>query len=87
MMNISLTPEMEKIVQDRVSSGMYHTPSEVIQEALHLLHDRDANNQNMRDLRAEIQKGIESGPATPFDMEEFIQESKNRWSQPSNRSE
>ena len=33
-MNISLTPELEHFVQDKVKSGMYTSASEVIRESL-----------------------------------------------------
>jgi len=38
-MNISLTPELERFVADKVNSGMYQTSSEVIREGLRLLKD------------------------------------------------
>jgi antitoxin ParD1/3/4 len=35
-MNVSVTPELEKFLKDKVQSGMYSSASEVIQEALRL---------------------------------------------------
>ena len=43
-MNVSLTPELEKIVAERVSSGRYASASEVIRQALRLLEERDGAN-------------------------------------------
>ncbi len=40
-MNVALTPELEKIVKERVASGRYASANEVIAEALRLLADRD----------------------------------------------
>lgn len=40
-MNISLTPELEQLVDDKVNTGMYQTASEVIREGLRLLRERD----------------------------------------------
>ena len=40
-MNVSLTPELERMVNDHVRSGMYQTASEVVREALRMLKDRD----------------------------------------------
>jgi antitoxin ParD1/3/4 len=40
-MNVALTPELEKIVTERVVSGRYASASEVIAEALRLLDERD----------------------------------------------
>ena len=41
-MNISLTPTLEKFVQDKVASGLYNSVSEVVREALRLLASKDA---------------------------------------------
>lgn len=40
-MNISLTPELEKYIQDKVNSGLYTSVSEVIRESLRLMHTYD----------------------------------------------
>jgi antitoxin ParD1/3/4 len=55
-MNVSLTPELERLVQRKVKSGEYQTASEVIREGLRLLKERDRTEW----LRAEIQKGIDA---------------------------
>ena len=36
-MNVSLTPELEKFIRKKVSSGLYNNASEVVREALRLL--------------------------------------------------
>lgn len=36
-MNVSVTPELERFVQDLVQSGRYHSASEVFREGLRLL--------------------------------------------------
>lgn len=59
-MNISLTPELEQLVKDKVSSGRYHSVSEVMGEALRLLDERDrVREQRLAELKAKIQEGIE----------------------------
>ena len=40
-MNVSLTPELEKLVAQKVDSGMYNSASEVVREALRLLETQD----------------------------------------------
>ena len=40
-MNVSLTPEMEAFVFERVSSGRYRSNSEVLRAALRLLEDQE----------------------------------------------
>jgi putative addiction module CopG family antidote len=40
-MNVSLTPELEQLVNEKVRTGLYQTASEVVREALRLLKQRD----------------------------------------------
>jgi len=40
-MNVNLTPELEALIQRKVSSGLYNNQSEVVREALRLLADQD----------------------------------------------
>lgn len=59
-MNVSLTPELEKLVNEKVESGMYASASEVIREGLRLLVERDARNrQRSEQLMREIAVGLE----------------------------
>lgn len=59
-MNVSLTPELEKLVNDKVKSGRYNSASEVIREGLRLLQDHDELKRIRRDeLRREIMLGVE----------------------------
>ena len=46
-MNVSLTPELEALVNDKVRSGLYQTASEVVREALRLLKQRDDEARRM----------------------------------------
>jgi antitoxin ParD1/3/4 len=65
-MNVSLTPELERMVNDRVRSGMYQTASEVVREALRILKERDGQGA----LRREVQEGfaqIDRGEYEEFD--------------------
>ena len=54
-MNVSLTPELEKLVQEKVASGLYQTASEVIREGLRLLKERDDRQTYLREA---IQEGL-----------------------------
>ena len=59
-MNVSLTPELEKIIQSKVESGRYLSASEVVSEALRLLEERDRiREMRLEELRKEIQIGID----------------------------
>jgi antitoxin ParD1/3/4 len=71
-MNVSLTKELETLVEKKVKSGLYHTASEVVRDALRLLEERDRlYKHRLLELRKEIKKGLESGPATAFDVEDL----------------
>lgn len=66
-MNVSLTPELEQLVNEKVDSGLYQTASEVVREALRLLKERDEERQR---LRADVQAGFDElarGHATVYD--------------------
>ncbi len=68
-MNVSLTPELEQYVHEKVSSGLYYSASEVIREGLRLLREREQLQQiRLQELRQDIQAGMDSGEATPLDM-------------------
>ncbi len=58
-MNVSLTPELEKFVDEKVKSGLYNSASEVIRESLRLLRREDEIEQlQLEELRREIKKSI-----------------------------
>lgn len=66
-MNVSLTPELERLVNDKVATGLYRTASEVVREGLRLLKERD---DRLSQLRAEIREGfaaIEKGEFSDYD--------------------
>ena len=67
-MNVSLTPPLEELVRRKVASGMYNSASEVVREALRLLDQQDqVRSVRLEQLRADIRKGIDSGPSEPWD--------------------
>ena len=68
-MNISLTPQLETLVKNKVDSGLYGSASEVMRDALRLLEERDRRHSlRVEELRAEIKKGLDSGESTPLDV-------------------
>lgn len=74
-MNISLTPELEQLIKQKVESGMYHSASEVVRDALRLLEEREELRQaKLESLRKAIAEGDASlaadGPL-PFDAEKI----------------
>ena len=66
-MDVSLTPELERVVKERVSSGMYRTADEVVREGLRLLIERD---QQAESLRRDVRAGFDAvgrGQYTDYD--------------------
>ena len=75
-MNVSLTPELERLVQEKVASGLYSSASEVIREGLRLVQERDELRRiRLEDLRREIRLGIEAADRGELvDGPQFFQE-------------
>lgn len=71
-MNISLTPELDSWIAQKIKSGMYKSSSEVIREGLRLLKLREEQRMGMlEDLRNELLIGIkqlDSGQSSTFDQ-------------------
>ena len=74
-MNISLTPNLEKWVQEKVSTGMYSSSSEVVREALRVLAQYEKSQQEKLDsLRTDVLLGISQvnmGNVVVFDESEL----------------
>jgi antitoxin ParD1/3/4 len=69
----------ERFIKDLVESGRYSTASEVMRDALRLVEEREERRKaKLEALRSEIQKGLDSGPAEGFDVEDIITEAKRR---------
>jgi antitoxin ParD1/3/4 len=76
-MNINLTPQLESMVREKVSSGRYTSASEVVREALRLMEERDhLRAAKLEQLRRAISAGVASGMATPLSMEEVKAEGR-----------
>ena len=59
-MNVSLTPELENLIQQKVKAGMYNSASEVIRAGLRLLQEHEeVKYLSLEDLRYEVKKGLE----------------------------
>ena len=76
-MNVSLSSTFEAYIQKQLDEGTYNNASEIIREALRLKMQQDEIYQTrLESLRAAIIQGEESGDATPFDMQDIIQDAK-----------
>jgi antitoxin ParD1/3/4 len=78
-MHISLTHDLEQFITAKLKSGQYTSTSEVIRDGLRLLVERNQLYQlRLDELRKDIQKGIDSGEATPFDPEDIMRKVREK---------
>lgn len=82
LMNVSLTDELESLVQEKVRSGMYGSASEVVREALRLLRERDETREaRLARLREDVAIGVEQaerGETRQIDVDRFKAEARAR---------
>jgi antitoxin ParD1/3/4 len=56
--NVSITPELDEFLQNRVNSGRYQTTSEVVREALRLLERQERDrDEALQRLKAKLERG------------------------------
>jgi antitoxin ParD1/3/4 len=76
-MNVSLTPALEKMVQQKVESGLYNNASEVVREALRLMKEvEEVRRARLKRLKAALALGesdIASGRVTTLESDEDIE--------------
>jgi antitoxin ParD1/3/4 len=75
----SIGKHFEGVIEGLIEGGRYSTASEVIREGLRIVEEREERRKaKLEALRAEIQKGIDSGPAEEIDVAEFFKTIKAR---------
>lgn len=63
-MDVALNRELMKLIRERLETGRYQSPSEVIREGLLVLSERDRWLELRRqELRREIARGVASAKA------------------------
>ena len=80
-MNVSLNEHYENLVKQMIESGEFSSDTEVLQAGLQLLEKRQ---HKLEALRRDIQEGLESGVAGPFDdeaVERIIAKGRERLAQ------
>jgi antitoxin ParD1/3/4 len=68
--SISLGDHFQDFIEDQVADGRYSSASDVVRAGLRLLEEQEAK---LMALRAALIEGEESGIATSFDFDEFIE--------------
>jgi antitoxin ParD1/3/4 len=78
-MQVTLNTHYEAVLKNKLASGLYETANDIIQEALSLLEERDQLYElQLKKLRKEIQLGLDSGKATPLDIEAIKSRGRSR---------
>jgi len=81
-MNVSLTPDLEEFVAQKVKSGLYNSASEVVREGLRLVFEQDQIRQiRLENLRSEIKVGIDQanqGHVAPLDIDSLKEQARKR---------
>ena len=80
-MNITLSPELENLINEELQTGDYFSPTDVLREGLLTLKARRIpKKERLESLRLEIQKGIDAireGDYTTYrtdQLDEFAEE-------------
>lgn len=72
-MKIDLPPRLEKIINDKVSAGLYPDASEVVGEALQLMELRDLRLEHLRKAIAEARSSYEAGAYIEIGTQEELE--------------
>ncbi|MBD5263189.1 MAG: type II toxin-antitoxin system ParD family antitoxin [Bacteroides sp.] len=73
--SVALGTYFEDFIKSKISQGRFNNASEVIRAALRLLEE---NEQQVAQLSAAINKGLESGIAEDFEPRSFLNNLKAR---------
>lgn len=75
----SIGKHFEQMIESLIEGGRYSTASEVMREGLRLVEEREERRKvRLEALRAEIQKGLDSGPAEEVNLSEWMEDIKTR---------
>jgi antitoxin ParD1/3/4 len=79
-LDISLTEDLARFVEAKVSSGRYRSSSEVVREALRLMETIEREDaEKLRRLREAWREGIDSGDAGEMDFAALKQDARGRF--------
>ena len=73
--SISLGEHFEGFIVAQIKTGRYGNRSEVVRSALRAMEERE---QRVEALRKALIEGEQSGPYSPFDMEEIIASARQK---------
>jgi antitoxin ParD1/3/4 len=78
-MNVSLTPELEKFVEERIKSGSFASASEVMRAGLRLLEEREMALGKIKTLLNQAEQDIQAGRVVRYESrKQALEDIKNR---------
>jgi antitoxin ParD1/3/4 len=83
-MSVTLPPQLEAIIREKVESGLYSDPETVVREALRLLDEQDRRLIRLRESLIEAEQEFERGEGeewTPALMERLNREGDEMYRQ------
>ena len=77
-MNLSITPELQQLIKDKIASGRYANASEVVRDALRRMDERPATDpwQELRAFMAPRMAEVDRGETISTTMSDIIAEVK-----------
>jgi len=76
----TVTPRLANFVTKLSCSGQFRSQSEAVRAALRLLKDKERLREvKLEALKEKIQEGLDSGPASPLNMEEIKKAARTAW--------
>jgi antitoxin ParD1/3/4 len=75
-MNVSLTPQLEQMIRDKVESGLYNNASEVVREALRIMIEHEERMRYRDRLESALAEGFAS-----LDRGEGVELTDELWDQ------
>ena len=76
----TVTPELGSFVEQLIDAGRFSSQSEAVRAALRLLENKERRRETkLEALKEKIQEGLDSGPASPLDMEEIKKAARTAW--------
>jgi len=67
-MEVTLSPDLEKLIAEQVASGQYPSPGEVVRDALRLFQEQIAfRERSLEALRRDVRAGLEALESGEYD--------------------
>jgi antitoxin ParD1/3/4 len=77
-MQVNITPAFDKLVRDKVATGLYRDADEVVQDALRQMQERDAGMDWLRSAAAAGFEQLNQGEFVELTREELLLHLKQR---------